>query len=67
MAYTTHEENRKIKILIDLSGIKHKDLCIYLKLSKAGLSKRYNGHYRWKTEELRQLATIIGCSFYDLI
>ena len=67
MAYTTHEENRKIRSYIDKSGMRNPDIYHQLNMNKHNFSKRYIGVVRWRTDELKKLATIIGCSFYDLI
>ena len=67
MAHIERSESKKIRELIDKSKIKHKDLCAELGLSDPCFSRRYSGQFRWKTEELKKLAGLIGCNFYDLI
>lgn len=67
MAHIDCSESKKIKAMIDKSKMKHQDICAELGLSNSSFSRRYHGQFRWKTEELKRLAKVCGCSFYDLI
>lgn len=65
--YTNYEDYKRVKFRIDGCGMTHKEIRTLLDISKSGFSRRYHGQIRWKTDELKRLAEIIGCSFYDLM
>lgn len=67
MAHINKSESARIKHYIDTSGIKHRELAYCIGMSDWNFCDRYTGRVRWKTEELRELAPMIGCSFYELI
>lgn len=67
MAFIGYEENKKIRSIIDSSNIKHPMIYNQLGMTRFNFSRRYTGKVRWRTDELKQLASVIDCCFYDLI
>ena len=67
MANTTKKEAARINRYIDASGIKHRELAYSIGLTDWNFCDRYTARVRWKTEELRQLAPLLGCTLYDRI
>lgn len=67
MAYISLDENKKVKRYIDRCGMKHCEIYPLIGLTKFTFSDRYKGKVRWKTSELKRLAEVVGCSFYDFM
>ena len=67
MAHINKNESSRIKHFIDASGIKHRELACSIGMTDWNFCDRYTGRVRWKTEELRELGPLIGCSLLDLI
>jgi hypothetical protein len=67
MAVTGYSDNKIIRSYIDRSGVRKPHIYTQLGMTRSSFSKRYLGHVRWKTEELKRLAPIIGYNFYDLV
>ena len=65
--YTNYEGYKRVKYYIDRCGMTHGEIRRKIDICKSGFSRRYHGQIRWRTDELKRLAEVIGCSFYDLM
>ena len=67
MIHLENHEAKRIRNYIDRSNLKHKDIYLPMQMHKSVFSRRYHGHSRWNTSELKKLAQIVGCSYSDLV
>ena len=67
MAYKHQKSAKFIAKYIDATGCTHRELMAPLELTDSQFSDRYTGRARWKPEELKILAPMVGTTFEHLV